>query len=175
MIEEAKMKRGEQGMAPEGEGWFVVNVAEAPWLSSDRFGKVAWFEGGSSFPHFGINIRVLQPGQPACHYHRESQQEAFLVLQGECRLLVEGQERMLRQWDLFHCPPETNHVAVGAGDGPCVVLMVGDRDPEGRIVYPVDELALGYDAGVSTETTSPSEAYAGIAGRRSCPAPPPFA
>ena len=174
MIEEARMVRGKNGIVPDGEGWFVVNVAEAPWLESDKFGKVAWFEGKASFPHFGINVRVLQPGQPACHYHREDQQEAFLVLQGECRLLVEGQERMLRQWDFFHCPPDTNHVVVGAGDGPCVVLMVGKRDPNQKIVYPVDELALDHGAGVHTETASPSEAYAGVGRRRECTAPPPF-
>jgi len=153
MIEEARMKRGENGIVPDGEGWF---------------------EGKPSFPHFGINVRVLQPGQPACHYHREDQQEAFLVLQGECHLLVEGQERMLRQWDFFHCPPDTNHVVVGAGDGPCVVLMVGKRDPNQKIVYPVDELALDHGAGVRTETASPAEAYAGVGRRRECAAPPPF-
>jgi uncharacterized cupin superfamily protein len=174
MIEEARMKRGENGLVPDGEGWFVVNVAEAPWLESDKFGKVAWFEGKPGFPHFGINVRALQPGQPACQYHREDRQEAFLVLQGECRLLVEGKERTLRPWDFFHCPPDTNHVVVGAGDGPSVVLMVGDRDPDQKIVAPVDELALAHDAGVRTETTSSAEAYAGVAERRGCPPPPPF-
>jgi glyoxylate utilization-related uncharacterized protein len=29
------------------------------------------------------------------------------VLYGEALLLVEGQERPLRQWDFVHCPPET--------------------------------------------------------------------
>jgi quercetin dioxygenase-like cupin family protein len=37
-------------------------------------------------------------------YHREKAQEGFLVLSGECLLVVEGEERPLRQWDFFHCP-----------------------------------------------------------------------
>jgi hypothetical protein len=38
----------------------------------------------------------LEPGQPNALYHAESEQEAFLVLSWECRLLVEGEERLLR-------------------------------------------------------------------------------
>ena len=70
---------------------------------------VCWFanEYGDSpveFPQFGINVTVLEPGQSGV-YHAESNQEAFLVLGGQCRLLVEGEERRLRAWDFFHSPP----------------------------------------------------------------------
>ena len=75
----------------------------------------------------GINIQVLQPGEPNCMYHGETGQEDFLVLSGECLLLIEGEERPLKQWDFVHSPPWTEHVFVGAGDGPCVILMVGAR------------------------------------------------
>jgi quercetin dioxygenase-like cupin family protein len=51
-------------------------------------------------------------------------QEGFLVLSGECTLIVEEEERPLRQWDYFHCPADTRHVIVGAGDGPCAILMI---------------------------------------------------
>jgi uncharacterized cupin superfamily protein len=36
-----------------------------------------------TFPELGVNIRLLQPGQPAAMYHREGAQEACLVLSGE--------------------------------------------------------------------------------------------
>ena len=52
-----------------------------------------------------MSLNVLQPGQPKGLYHAENAQEDFLVLAGECVLIVEGQERTLKQWDLFHCPP----------------------------------------------------------------------
>ena len=39
-------------------------------------------------------------------YHWETETEAFLVLSGEALLIVEGQERPLKQWDFAHCPPK---------------------------------------------------------------------
>ena len=68
------------------------------------------------------------PGEPMAMYHWETDQEDFLVLAGEALLIVEGEERPLRQWDFVHCPPGTRHVIVGAGDGPCVVFVVGALD-----------------------------------------------
>jgi uncharacterized cupin superfamily protein len=94
-------------------------------------------------------------------YHRESNQEDFLVLAGRCRLLIEGQERELGPWDFAHCPPYTEHVFVGAGTGPCVILMVGARSADSEIFYPVSGLARRYDAGVEQATESPREAYEG--------------
>lgn len=175
MVREAKLERTEHGLVPQDDGWFVLNLAQARWLSNDKFGALARFEGQAKFPQFGINVRVLQPGQSNCYYHREDQQEDFLVLAGSCRLLVEGRERMLKRWDLFHCPPNTDHVIVGAGDGPCAVLMVGHRAPDQKIVYPVEPLALEHGAGVRKETTSPAEAYADTGERQPVPTPAPFA
>ena len=145
---------------PAGPGWFVVNAREAAWETSEALGATCEFEGEERFPHLGINLTVLQPGQPSTMYHAESNQEDFLVLAGSCRLLIEEEERLLEPWDFVHCPPGTLHGFVGAGEGPCVILMVGTRDPEERIVYPVSELALRYGAGVERETTEPREAYA---------------
>jgi uncharacterized cupin superfamily protein len=96
-------------------------------------------------------------------YHRESDQEGFLVLSGECLLVVEGEERRLRAWDFFHCAPGTTHSFVGAGDDPCVILMVGARTDDRTILYPRDELALRHGAGVEQDTPSPQEAYARFA------------
>jgi uncharacterized cupin superfamily protein len=169
---EARLEDSGSGRAPVGDGWFVSNVRDARWFSSDRFGSVCVFDSENAwFQQVGINIRVLEPGQPNCFYHSESQQEGSLVLSGECRLLVDGEERLLRQWDFFHCPAGTEHVCVGAGDGPCVILMVGARREDGRILYPVSELAARYGAGVETETANPEEAYARFEPPR--PAKPP--
>src|SRR5436190_11290762 len=128
-VPEAPLVTTEEGMKPEGDGWFVVNVADAIGLSFDETLYDFGFEAErGDFPHFGINVSVLGPGKPAAMYHAEAGQEAFLVLQGECVLIVEDRERHLRQWDFVHCPPRTPHVIVGAGDGPCAVLMVGARN-----------------------------------------------
>ena len=149
------------GLAPSSDGWFVVNVRDARWETSNTFGSGCGFESRDvSFPQLGININVLEPGQPSCLYHSESQQEAFLVLFGECRLLVEGEERPLRPWDFFHCPAGTEHVFIGAGDGPCAILMVGARSADEQILYPVSELAGRYGASAEEETPDPRQAYA---------------
>jgi uncharacterized cupin superfamily protein len=140
-----------------------VNAREARWWHSDIFGSSCIFEGDVSFPDLGINIQVLNPGQPNCMYHGENAQENFLVLFGECLLLVEGEERPLKQWDLVHCPAWTEHVFVGAGSGPCAILMVGARPDPGQLRYPVVDVARKHNAGVTTETTSGKEAYARFA------------
>ena len=158
MTEEAKLEQTESGLVPRGDGWFVVNAREARWLNGD-FGAYTRFEGEARFKQLGINIGVLDPGQPACLYHGEDEQEDFLVLSGECLLLIEGEERRLRAWDFVHCPAWTEHVFVGAGDGPCAILAVGSRTG-GDVVYPESELAQRYGAGAERETRDPKEAYA---------------
>jgi uncharacterized cupin superfamily protein len=172
MVEEARLEDVGSGLAPASPGWFVVNARDAAWLESDTFGARCVFEANGAvlrerpdreeqrFPQLGCTLAVLEPGRPSGLYHAESAQEDFLVLAGECTALVEGEERALRQWDFLHCPPGTVHAFVGAGDGPCVLLMVGAR-PEGKtIAYPRSELALAHGAGVEVETDSPFEAYA---------------
>ena len=161
MVAEARSEDGGDGLAPVSEGWFVVNVRDAAWRNHESFGADCRFESPAArFTQLGVNISVLQPGQPNCRYHRESLQEDFLVLFGECVLLVEEQERRLQAWDFVHCPPGTDHVFVGAGDGPCAILMTGSRSDDVSVVYPVSELALCHRAGVQAETDSPAEAYA---------------
>jgi uncharacterized cupin superfamily protein len=160
VVPEARLAQTGDGLIPESEGWFVVNARNARWWRHESFGASVSFEGDVDFPDFGINIQVLMPGQSNCMYHGENAQEDFLVLYGECLLLVEGEERPLKQWDFVHCPAWTEHVFVGAGNGPCAVLMVGARpDPE-ELLYPVVDVARNHAAGVEKETRSGREAYA---------------
>jgi uncharacterized cupin superfamily protein len=149
--------------------WFVVNAREAEWIHNERFGAGVTFEGATPFPHFGINVQVLWPGQPNGYYHAEDAQEDFLILSGECILLIESEERRLRAWDFVHCPPGTEHIFVGAGDGPCALVAVGARNVEGGIVYPASELAQRHGAGASATTTDPHEAYARVPDSRPGP------
>ncbi|MFZ0039999.1 MAG: cupin domain-containing protein [Solirubrobacteraceae bacterium] len=160
-MREAKLETAGAGVAPAGPGWFVLNARHAQWKAG-HFGAFTRFEGqGAEFPSLGINIGVLEPGQPSCFYHGENEQEDFLVLSGECVLIIEGQERHLRAWDFVHCPAWTEHVFVGAGDGPCALLAVGSRVND-EVIYPASELAQSYGAGVPSETRDAEQAYAGI-------------
>ena len=140
---------------------FVVNVAEARALAHPVSGTYVPFEPPDDrFPEYGINIHVLEPGQPNGRYHSESAQEDFLVLAGECLLILEGEERRLRAWDFVHCPAGTEHIFVGAGDGPCAILMVGSRPDDEELDYPPNEIAARYGASVRERTSSADEAYA---------------
>jgi uncharacterized cupin superfamily protein len=161
MPDEARLEQAESGLKPASEGWFVVNVGEAAWYEHEAFGSGASFESREfPFDELGININVLKPGQPLCLYHRENAQEDFLILGGDAVLLVEGEERPLRAWDFVHCPVNTEHVIVGAGDGLTIVLAVGRRPEDEELLYPKSELAERYGASAEEETSNPQEAYA---------------
>jgi uncharacterized cupin superfamily protein len=183
MAPEAPLEQTDVGLVPRGEGWFVLNARDAPWRDRGEQGKKARLEVEEYFSQLGVGLTVLEPGQPMAMYHWETDQEDFLVLSGEALLIVEGDERPLRQWDFVHCPPGTQHVIVGAGDGPCVVFSVGAREhhtvrlTDGTLVgrddwgaYTVDEAALRRGAGVEEETTDADVAYARLA----APKPPRY-
>jgi uncharacterized cupin superfamily protein len=165
-VTEAPLDNFGSGLAPADDGWFVVNVRDAQWLTSEKgekrpSGSECSFESGEFwFRQLGVRLHVLEPGEPNGLYHSESEQEDFLVLHGECTLLVEGEERLLRPWDFFHSPAGTEHIFVGAGEGPCVIFMVGARSEDWRVVYPISELAARYGASAEQETSDPGQAYA---------------
>jgi uncharacterized cupin superfamily protein len=150
MVEEAGLEQREEGLTAVTDGWFVVNIREAAWVTNEELGAACIFEGDDApFPDVGFTIAVLQPGQSGGRYHREANQEDFLVLAGECLLLIEGDERPLKAWDFVHCPPDTEHAFVGAGDEPCVIFMTGARKgwPDKGVVYTRSDLALRHGAG----------------------------
>jgi uncharacterized cupin superfamily protein len=167
---EAPVEQTENGRVARGEGWFVLNARESRWYHGEGRPALCDLEGDQEFPQLGINLSVLEPGQPLCRYHWEADQEDFLVLSGEAVLLVEEEERPLKTWDFVHCPPHTSHVIVGAGSGPSVILAVGARIDsvanENWGYYPVSELAARYGASVDAETNKPEEAYAPLPKRR---------
>ncbi len=142
--------------------WFVVNVADATAYSKTESGTYVPFERDQRFADFGINIHWLEPGQPNAKYHSEGVQEDFLVLHGEAIAIVDNEERRLRAWDFVHCPAGVEHVFVGAGDGPCAILMVGarrDGDDCVGLEYPINELAARYGASSPETTADPEVAY----------------
>jgi uncharacterized cupin superfamily protein len=165
LVREAQLQDSGSGLTPVTQGWFVVSVRDAEWWFAETRGARCAFENeyGASpveFDELGINITVLEPGQRTL-YHAEANEEAFLVVAGECALLVEGEERRLQPWDFLHAPPWTEHAFAGAGDGPCVIVMVGSRsDPAVR--YPVSDLAARYGASVAEETSDWRQASATV-------------
>jgi uncharacterized cupin superfamily protein len=160
-VPEASSEETPYGRYVTSDGWFVLNLEDALAVRNDEKGGATYplESRDAPFRNFGARVTVLPPGQPNAYYHAEGVQEGFLVLSGECTLIVEEEERTLRQWDYFHCPADTRHVFVGAGDEPCAILMIGAR-PDDPIHYPVSEVAAKHGASVSTATGVPDEAYA---------------
>jgi len=64
-VPEARLEDSGSGLAPAEAGWFVVNARDAEWHSSKSFGSSCIFEGNEAwFQQLGINLSVLEPGQP---------------------------------------------------------------------------------------------------------------
>ena len=172
MTDEAPLKETDAGLVPNGHGWFVMNARDVRWTSRPGRGHSAPLTGWTDdeaetwFRELGVNLVLLGPGEPIGMYHWEADQEGFLVLSGEALLIVEGEERPLRQWDFVHCPPETEHTIVGAGSGPCVVLATGTRAHIGEHcnggAYTVNEVAVRHGAGI-TDDADPDDPYADFA------------
>jgi uncharacterized cupin superfamily protein len=169
MVPKAKLEKTEHGLVPRGEGWFVLNMRDAPWRHADGRGAISViaddFEGAPHLDQLGVNPFVLAPGEPMARYHWEADQEGFLVLSGEALLIIEGEERPLRAWDFVHCPPNTKHVIIGAGSGPCLVIAIGARERStepGSLGFTADEVAKRHGASVDEDTTDGDVAYARV-------------
>ena len=169
VVPEAKLEQTDAGLVPAGAGWFVLNARDGRWFHKPGRGDSIpltgcdEYEAETFFPMLGMSIQVLSSGEPNSTYHWETEQEDFLVLSGEALLIVEGQERPLTQWDFVHCPPETRHAFVGAGDGLCVILAASSRQfqkdgPWG--FYCADETAARYNASSPEDTQDGELAYA---------------
>lgn len=169
MVLEAQLESTEHGLRPKGDGWFVLNARDTRWRAAKGRGSYAIFEGEEEFPQVGIHLVALGPGEPMTMYHWEADQEDFLLLAGEGLLIIEGEERPLRQWDFVHCPVGTNHAIVAAESSPCLVLAVGARERSvgpGWGAYTVDEAALRHNACVVEETSDAKKAYAALGPRK---------
>jgi uncharacterized cupin superfamily protein len=147
-------------------------MRDAVWRHVDGRGAVCValddFEGERRFEQLGVNAFVLSPGEPMAMYHWETDQEDFLVVSGEAVLIIEGEERQLRAWDFVHCPPNTKHVIIGAGIGPCIVIAVGARERSTEpdsLGFTVDEVAKRHGVSVEEDTTNPDVAYAPLPSR----------
>ncbi len=63
------------------------------------------------------------------HRHRE-QEEAYVVVSGSGRILLDGEVRELRQWDVVRVAPEVARAFAAGPDG-MEIVAVGGPKPEG--------------------------------------------
>jgi uncharacterized cupin superfamily protein len=170
-VREATIEDG----VPTTDGWFVINARDARWMYNDMRAVCKFDgEGPARFSDLGVGIYWIEPGHPMTLYHHEAGQEDFLVLRGQCNLVIEGEERTLRAWDFVHCAPGTAHTIIAAGVDPALILAVGARKDRGTARYPFEPSAVRQGAGVPDETTSAREHYATFGAPKPGPPPPVF-
>jgi quercetin dioxygenase-like cupin family protein len=78
---------------------------------------------GVSLFRYAANLR-----SPVAHSHRE-QEEAYVVVAGSGRVLIDGEVQELRQWDVVRVAPEVVR-AFEAGPEGLDIIAVGGPKPE---------------------------------------------
>jgi quercetin dioxygenase-like cupin family protein len=175
-VHEAEIEETPAGRVARGEGWFVLNLGEMAWRAVG-FGTSCSFNAPTKDPNepgIGVHVHVLMPGEANGYYHAEDAQEGFLVLSGECIAVVEGKERLMRQWDYLHSPPGTAHITVGAGTAPCAILMFGSPDSSRKVEWIANDVAAKHGASVARTTSDAREAYEDLPPVVAVRAPAPF-
>ncbi|HEV7943068.1 MAG TPA: cupin domain-containing protein [Solirubrobacteraceae bacterium] len=80
---------------------------------------------GVSLFRYAPNVR-----SPFAHSHRE-QEEAYLVVSGSGRVLLDDEVHELRQWDLMRVSPEVVRAFEAGPDGLDLVAVGGPRPEDG--------------------------------------------
>ena len=101
-----------------GVGYAVVDLT-----ARDRVLRLGRELGVTSF---GINLRLLRPGQRGRIHRHERQEEVYLVLEGELTLIIDGEERpTLRRGEAVRVAPELRRQLLNRGRENCAVLAIG--------------------------------------------------
>jgi mannose-6-phosphate isomerase-like protein (cupin superfamily) len=115
----------------------------------------AWRDRAGSAKRWAWPFAVAPPRRGKAS--REYDEEGFLVLRGECLLVIEEQECDLAPGDFVYCPPGTDHILVGAGARACSSCSAPANDTESSSTQA--NRSRAHAAPVDAETTSPAEAY----------------
>jgi mannose-6-phosphate isomerase-like protein (cupin superfamily) len=115
-------------------GHTVVNLLELENVVGDRApgiegrfarSKLDSRDLGVSHFSYGANIRSA-----AAHSHRE-QEEAYIVVSGSGRALLDGELQELSQWDVLRVAPEVVRAFEGGPDGLGLIVVGGPRPADG--------------------------------------------
>jgi quercetin dioxygenase-like cupin family protein len=80
---------------------------------------------GVSLFRYAANLR-----SPMAHSHRE-QEEAYVVVAGSGRVLLDGEVQELRQWDVVRVAPEVVRAFEAGPDGLDIVAVGGPKPADG--------------------------------------------
>lgn len=82
--------------------------------------------------HLGVSLFRYGPGVRGSfgHRHRE-QEEAYVVVGGSGRILLDGEVHELRQWDVVRVAPEVVRAFESGGEGLELIAVGGPKPEEG--------------------------------------------
>jgi len=80
---------------------------------------------GVSLFHYSANVR-----SPVAHKHGE-QEEAYVIVAGSGRVLLDGEVRDLRQWDVVRVAPEVMRAFEAGPEGIDILAVGGARPADG--------------------------------------------
>jgi len=80
---------------------------------------------GVSLFRYGADVR-----SPMAHSHRE-QEEAYVVVAGSGRILLDGDVHDIRQWDVVRVAPDVVRAFEGGPDGLDIVAVGGPKPEDG--------------------------------------------
>jgi quercetin dioxygenase-like cupin family protein len=125
----------------------TVNLLEVDDSVGDR---VPGLEGRFGRKHLdsrdlGVSLFRYEPNvrNPMAHSHRE-QEEAYVVVAGTGRVLLDDSVLELRQWDVVRVAPEVVRAFEAGPDGLDIIAVGGPKPEEGdgvrgTAVWPDDE------------------------------------
>jgi quercetin dioxygenase-like cupin family protein len=112
----------------------VVNLLEIEDSVGDRvpemegrFGRKHLDSRDLGVSHFRYDASFRSP---MAHSHRE-QEEAYVVVAGSGSILLDGQVRELRQWDVVRVAPEVVRAFEAGPDGLEVIAVGGPKPADG--------------------------------------------
>jgi uncharacterized cupin superfamily protein len=108
-----------------------TSFAKLDFDSGERFVRLRNELGIESF---GLNLVLLEPGQGSRIHRHERQEEAYVVLEGELTLVIEGgEEHTLAYGDAARVAPEVRRQLINRGTGRLAILAMGGATPhDGR-------------------------------------------
>jgi quercetin dioxygenase-like cupin family protein len=80
---------------------------------------------GVSLFRYAANLR-----SPMAHSHRE-QEEAYVIVSGSGRVLLDGEVHELRQWDVLRVAPEVVRAFEAGPDGLDIIAVGGPKPADG--------------------------------------------
>ena len=112
----------------------TVNLLEVEDSVGDRAPGI---EGRFARKHLdsrdlGVSLFSYAPNlrSPVAHSHRE-QEEAYVVIGGSGRVLLDGEIQELRQWDVLRVAPEVTRSFEGGPEGLQLIAVGGPRPGDG--------------------------------------------